>query len=262
MYSRKVDKKIKQSDMQGFAQKLLKYMLIMTYSTQSVYSWSSYILKLFSYDEWLELSNRLLIERLVKLAKGCLEGDAKTTKLVVNETSTDNLEHCFENYEGSMTLNLEGMTTDEYLLILLAQGKSKISKGEIQAANDIAYTFFRQASMSETYFYKDINMCFGLLIWAGACMAIGASVEGIFSFAAAVDRLIEIQETAVLHEYGFVFDQFFYLNNTTLENSMDFSNLNCLKNILIVWVIRKYCCIVFLECMRRFSSWNHKILRK
>lgn len=256
MYSRKVDKKIKQSDMQGFAQKLLKYMLIMTYSTQSVYSWSSYILKLFSYDEWLELSNRLLIERLVKLAKGCLEGDAKTTKLVVNETSTDNLEHCFENYEGSMTLNLEGMTTDEYLLILLAQGKSKISKGEIQAANDIAYTFFRQASMSETYFYKDINMCFGLLIWVGACMAIGASVEGIFSFAAAVDRLIEIQETAVLHEYGFVFDQFLYLNNTTLENSMDFSNLKLFEKyfdcmgypkVLLYCIFRMYEKILKLE---------------
>ncbi len=224
-YTRKMDKKMSQNEMERFAQKLLRHLRIMTYSTQSIYSWSRYIYMLFSYDVWGNLANQLLITVLLKLAKGYLEGEAMTTRLKVDEMNVEHPERCFEDYEGFKTLNLDNMNTDEYLLILLAQGKCKISKGEIQAANDIAYTFFRQASMSDTYFYKDINMCFGLLVWSGASMAIGASVEGIFSFAAAVERLIEIRETAVLHEYGFVLDQFLYWSNTAGEDILDSSNL-------------------------------------
>lgn len=223
MYSRKMDKKVKQKEMEDFAHKLLKRMIILTYSAQSVYSWSSYIHKLFSYDEWVELSTRLLMACLSKLAEEDLKGNA-TTRLIVNEKNIDNIERCFEDYAGSKTLNLEKMNIDEYLMVLLAYGKSKISEGENQDANDIAYTFFRLASMYEEHFYKDISMSFGLLIWAGASMAIGAYVEGVLSFVAAADRLMEIHEAALLHETGFVFDQFLYLYGSSTKIKPDSSN--------------------------------------
>lgn len=225
LYFRKIDKNVKQSEMESFAQKLLGHMMILTYSSQSVYSWSSYIHKLFSYDEWGELSTRFLSKCLLELVEGFFKGDAETTKLIVNEKNIDELERCFEDYKGFKTLNLDEVNVDEYLIVLLEQGKSKIFEGEIQAANDIAYTFFRQASIYKERFYKDISMSFGLLIWAGASMAIGAYVEGIFSFVAAANKLIEIHETAVLHETGFVFDQFLYLYSSSFQIILDNSKL-------------------------------------
>lgn len=223
--SRKIDKKINQKEMESFAQKLLNHMLILTYSTQSVYSWNSYVYKLFSYDEWVKMSTRRLIVCLSELVKSFLKGDAATTRLIVDEKNIDGIEHCFEDYKGSKTLNLENINIYEYLIILLANGKNNISKGDIQAAYDIAYTFFRLASIYEGPFYKDISMCFGLLLWSGASMAIDAYVEGILSFVAAADRLMEIRETALLHEFGFVFEQFIYLYSGSLQIELDSSNL-------------------------------------
>lgn len=224
IYSRKMDKKVTQGEMKDFAQKLIKYVLILIYDSQSVYSWSSYIHKLFSYDKWVELSTQLLITCLVKLAESCLRGEAQKTRLIVNEKNINDFDRCFENYKGSHIVNLEVMNKDEYFMVLLAQGKMKIAEGEIQAANDIAYTFFRMATICEECYYKDISMCFGLLIWSSTSMAIGAYVEGILSFIAVADRLLLIGETAILHEIEFVFDQFLYLYNSSRYIKLDSSN--------------------------------------
>lgn len=228
MYSRQTNG-VKQCEIEDFVQRLLKRIMILTYSAQSVYAWSSYIHKLFHYEGWMEVSTGLLTECLLKLVEGYLKGDADSSRLIVNEANADNIEGCFEDYEDSRTPNLEVMNTDEYLLLLLAQGKSKISEGEIQAANDIAYTLFRLASMYEENFYKNISMSFGLLVWAGASMAISAYVEGILSFIAAADKLMEMHETAVLHETGFVFDQFLYLYSGSIQIGLDSANLMLLE---------------------------------
>lgn len=93
-------------------------------------------------------------------------------------------------------------------MFVLAQGKVKIKQGEIQLANDIAYTLFKLAETYDDNFSRNVSMCFGLLIWSGASMAIGAYAEGILSFVAAVDRLSKIGESSVLHEAEYVFDLF------------------------------------------------------
>lgn len=224
MYSRKMEKEVTQGEKIDFAQKLIRHVLILTYDAQSVYSWSSYIHKLFSYDEWEPLSIQLLMTCLVKLARSYLKGEAKKTRLNLNNKNVDDLGRCFENYGGSRIANLEVMNKDEYFMFLLALGEIKIAEGEIQAANDIAYTFFRMASLYEECYSKDISMCFGLLIWSGTSMAIGAYVEGILSFVAVADRLLQIGESAVLHVIQFVFDQFLYLYNSTHHIKLDFSD--------------------------------------
>ncbi len=225
IYSRRIDKEVRQSEVEGFVQKLIDHVLILTYSTQSVYSWSDYIHKLFPYAMWVEISSQLLICRLMKLVKGYLNGEAGETRLIIDENKIDNSDDYFQNYEGAKTPNLEVMNQDEYLLLLLVQGKAKIAEGEIQLANDIAYTFFRLANTCDDCYHKNISMCFGLLIWSGASMAIGAFAESILSFAAAADRLSEIGETAILHEFEFVYDQFLYLYSRSFQMKPDVSAL-------------------------------------
>lgn len=225
-YSRKIDKEVNESEIESFVQILIDHVLILTYSEQSVYSWSDYIHKIYSYDKWVEITNRILVKRLLALVKSFCKGEAKETKLTVSEKNASDYMHCFDNYEGSRIPNLEMMNKDEYLLLLLAQGKAEIAQGEIQLANDIAYTFFKLADTYDDNFYRNISMCFGLLVWAGASMAIGAYAEGLLSFVSAADGLLEIGELIVLHEGEYVFDMFLYLYNSSFH--VEISSSDCL----------------------------------
>lgn len=229
-YFRKTERNINQNERNDFILKLAEHVLILTYSEQSVYSWSMYIQKSFSYDEWEALSSQMLVECLLKLAKSYLNGEAGESKLCVNEKSYENLDLFFKKNDGSMIPDLDMLNYDEYLLVMLAQGKTKIIDGEIQTANDIAYTFFRSAWSFEDSYHKNISMCFGLLIWSGASMAIGAYAEGIVSFLAAANRLSEIGESEVLHDFELVFDQFLYLYLVSPKIELNSENISLLKN--------------------------------
>jgi len=105
-YSGKIDREVNQSEIKGFVQTLINHVLILTYSAQSVYSWSNYIHKIYSYDKWVEIASGILVKRLLTLVKSFFKGEAKETKLTADEKNANDLMRCFENYEGSRTPNL------------------------------------------------------------------------------------------------------------------------------------------------------------
>lgn len=249
IYSRKIDRKVNLNDIQFFVQKLTDNVIILTYVSHSVYSWSDYIHKLFTYDKWVESSSLILLSCLLKLVKRYINGETKGSRFSVDEKHLNDFESSFDNYEDQIIPNLEVLNRDEYLLLLLIQAKIKISEGEIQLANDIAYTLFKLANTYEEHYYKNISMCFGLLIWSSSSMAIGAYAEGILSFVAAADRLLEINESVILHETEIVFEQFYYLYNRSFRADLDLSDLLLLENyfdklnypkILIYHILGRY----------------------
>lgn len=232
-YSRGIGGKVNRREIESFVQALTKHVLILTFSAQSVYSWSNYIHKIYSYDKWVETANGILVGRLLALVKSYIRGEVKETRLTFNEKNVDDPARYFEDYKGMKTPNLEVMNTDEYLLFLLIQGKTKIEQGEIQLANDIAYTLFRLAGTYDDDLHRNISMCFGLLIWSGAGMAIGAYAEGILSFVAAADRLTEIGESIFLHDGEFVFDLVLYLYNSSFRAEISSSDCGLLAKYFV-----------------------------
>lgn len=229
MYFKKSTRNVSQTQMADFISKLINHILIITYSEQSVYAWSRYIQQSFSYNEWESLLRQMTADCLLELADSYLNEPFKDTRLRVEESSIADFDSLFENYEGGMFLNQEKMNTDEYLILVFSHGKAKIFQGDIQAANDTAYTCFRLAESFEDHFYKTISMCFGLLLWSDASMAIGAYAESMLSFLAAAESLLKINETVLLHTYGIVFEQFLYLYLTSAEITLDAENRTLLE---------------------------------
>lgn len=229
-YFRGTGKEVSQDKKKEFVQKLVSHVLILTYGSQSIYSWNDYIQESFSYDKWVELSGQILAGCLMKLAETYLKGEANESKLRVGEREEAEFDGLFQEYGGSLMPNLEAINRDEYLLSLLAQGKCKVTAGEIQLVNDIAYTFFRLASIFEESYYKNISMCFGLLAWSDASMAIGAYAQGMISFIAAAEKLLEIGESGILHEMGYVFGQFFSLSQVFPKIELSAWDLPLLEN--------------------------------
>lgn len=232
-YSRGIGGEVNQREIESFVQALAKHVLILTFSAQSVYSWSNYIHKIYSYDKWVETASGILIERLLALVKSYIRGEVKETKLIFDEKNADDPARYFEDYNGMKTPNLDVMNRDQYLLFILIQGKMKIEQGEIQLANDAAYTLFRLAGIYDDDLYRNISMCFGLLIWSGAGMSIGAYAEGILSFIAAADRLTEIGESIFLHDGEFVFDLFLYLYNSSFRTEISSSDCGLLEKYFV-----------------------------
>ncbi len=217
IYSRLADKSPRQQEMEQFVKMLSDHVIILTYSAQSVYSWSDYIRKIYSYEKWVEISERMLMCSLTELVRAYLAGEAEETHLAGDEEKYKEPDKYFEKYGAFRTPDREALTEGEYLLFLLMHGKAEISKGDIQSANNIAYTLFNLAASAKENYYKNVGMCFGLLLWSGASMAIGACAEGILSFIAAAKRLSEIGEAAVLYRGEFVFDQLLYLYSRSFQ---------------------------------------------
>lgn len=229
MYFKKSSRNVSQTQMADFISKLIRHLLIITYCEQSVYAWSRYIQQSFSYGQWETLLRQMTADCLLKLAGSYLNEPGKDTGLRVQESSIADFDSLFEHYEGGMVPNQEKMNIDERLILTLSHGKAKISQGDIQAANDTAYTCFRLAGNFEDPYYKTISMCFGLLLWSDASMAIGAYAKSMLSFLAAAESLLNINETVLLHTYGIVFEQFLYLYLTSPEITLDAENKTLLE---------------------------------
>lgn len=229
MYFKKSTRNVSQTQMADFISKLIRHILIITYCEQSVYAWSHFVQQSFSYDQWEALLRQMTADFLLELAGSYLNEPGKDTRLRVQESSIANFDSLFEHYEGGMVPNQEKMNIDEYLILVLSHGKAKISQGDIQAANDTAYTCFRLAGSFEDPYHKTISMCFGLLLWSDASMAIGAYAESMLSFLAAAESLLNINEAVLLHTYGIVFEQFLYLYLTSAEITLDAENKTLLE---------------------------------
>lgn len=229
MYFKKSTRNVSQTQMADFISKLIRHILIITYCEQSVYAWSHFVQQSFSYDQWEALLRQMTADFLLELAGNYLNEPGKDTRLRVQESSIANFDSLFEHYEGGMVPNQEKMNIDEYLILVLSHGKAKISQGDIQAANDTAYTCFRLAGSFEDPYHKTISMCFGLLLWSDASMAIGAYAESMLSFLAAAESLLNINEAVLLHTYGIFFEQFLYLYLTSAEITLDAENKTLLE---------------------------------
>lgn len=226
IYARRADKRLCQHEMEQFVKMIAGHVVILTYGAQSVYSWGDYIKKIYPYERWVEISGGILMNSLTKLVRGYLAGEVKETELTREEQKYTDTGRYFEKYGEFWTPDREAMDEGGYLLLLLMQGKEKISEGEIQSANNIAYTLFNMAVTAKENYYKNISMCFGLLVWSGASMAIGACAEGMLSFVAAAERLLEIGEAMVLHRGEFVFDQLLYLYSRSFQTGQEMKEMD------------------------------------
>ncbi|BCN30126.1 tetratricopeptide repeat protein [Anaeromicropila herbilytica] len=184
-------KEISDQEALGFIEVLINNIVTLTYGSKTVYIWSKYIENTYSYSTWKKYLNELLFKYLCIWEEKVFDDDHNKTILNINENSE--LESKFEIIGKMYMPNLESCSLDERLLLMLVQAQTEASKGNLQMSNDVAFTFFK-LSHDLNNEYKNVAISFGLLSWSNTCFKIGAVVEGILSFIAAMNQGININE--------------------------------------------------------------------
>lgn len=174
-------RKVSIREIDTFAKMLLDNYILLIYGSQATYLGSDFIHHNAAYQNWKCVIDQLLVEYL-----------AKWEENIFKPTNSE-------------------IWIDEKICLAVAMAKEYWDKGEIQKANDTAYTLFKLSQGLDDVGNQKLYISFGLLIWSESCFRIGEYLEGAMSFIAAAEACIEQGAVDYLYQFEFVHNMMNYL---------------------------------------------------